>query len=194
MSAARIAAILRVSTIEALPPRRQDSTKNANPVSPRREGSSKADGSPDEGSLGRPAAERLNRREDCHQEKQKQKIAFILFRGIMDDMSDIRLAGAASSPAPAPDDLDALARCAVASVVHAGASILGREPWRVARIVRGAEAMTIGEIRAHGARRRRGAPPADLNLAIALAQLSLALAAPSFEAVWMAWLSSRCEE
>ncbi|MGA2794563.1 MAG: hypothetical protein ABSE69_13725, partial [Roseiarcus sp.] len=68
------------------------------------------------------------------------------------------------------------------------------EPWRVARIVRGAEAMTIVQLRAHVARRRRGAPPADLNLAIALAQLSLALEAPTFEAAWIAWLSSRCVE
>jgi hypothetical protein len=41
---------------------------------------------------------------------------------------------------------------------------------------------------------RRAGPPTDLNLAIALAQLSLALEAPTFDEIWGARLSSRCEE
>ena len=76
---------------------------------------------------------------------------------------------------------------AVAAVIEAGARLFIAQPWRVARIVRGADAMTARELCAHVARRRRVGPPADLNLAIALAQLSLALQAPAFDAAWADW-------
>jgi hypothetical protein len=74
---------------------------------------------------------------------------------------------------------------ALAAIVDAGASILLAEPWRVARIIRGADKMTIHELAAQLAR-RGGGPPADLNRAIALAQLALALKSPTFCATWAA--------
>jgi hypothetical protein len=98
--------------------------------------------------------------------------------------------GAAPSPAPASDQFETRAAGALAAVVRSGARILEDEPWRIARIVRGADAMTIAELRAHVERRRRAGLPADHNLAIALAQLSLALEAPTFDEIWVAWLSS----
>jgi hypothetical protein len=91
-------------------------------------------------------------------------------------------------------DFAAPASGAVAAVIQAGARLFITEPWRVARLIRGADAMTAGELCAQLARRRRAGPPADLNLAIALAQLSLALEAPTFDEIWGAWLSSRGEE
>jgi hypothetical protein len=94
---------------------------------------------------------------------------------------------------PAPSNTDrafaASAASAVAAVVDVGAEILVREPWRVGRIVRRADEMTIEELADHTARRRL-TPPADLNLAIAIAQLSFALASPRFRAAWTKWRNS----
>ena len=84
--------------------------------------------------------------------------------------------------------LAASAKNAVAAAVDFGAEILVREPWRVARIIRRADEMTIEELARHTARRRL-TPPADLNLAIAIAQLSAALASPRFRAAWADWRS-----
>jgi hypothetical protein len=72
---------------------------------------------------------------------------------------------------------------ALAAIIETGARILVAEPWRAARIVPGAGEMTIDELAGHLARRRR-ARPADLNRAIAFAQLSLALKAPQFRGAW----------
>jgi hypothetical protein len=83
-------------------------------------------------------------------------------------------------------DLPAVALAAdkIAAIIEAGVRTLVAEPWRVARIVRAADEMTIDELAAQMARRRRAAPPADLNRAIALAQLSRALNSPQFRAAW----------
>jgi hypothetical protein len=80
---------------------------------------------------------------------------------------------------------------ALAAIVSAGARLLEREPWRVMRIVRGAESMSMAELVAEMARRRRIGPPADLNLAIATAQLNAALRAPQFALAWSQWLADR---
>ena len=80
---------------------------------------------------------------------------------------------------------------AVAAVVEAGAAILIAEPWRIARIVRDADDMTEDELGAEIARRRSAGPPADMNRAIAFAQLALAMKAPKFGAAWAAWRSGR---
>ncbi|WP_158815343.1 hypothetical protein [Methylocapsa sp. S129] len=88
----------------------------------------------------------------------------------------------------------ALASDAVASIIEAGGRVLIAQPWRVARIVRGADAMTIDALASHMARRRRAGPPADLNLAIALAQLALAIASPRFRAAWAEWRSAQHKE
>ena len=80
----------------------------------------------------------------------------------------------------------ALAAKALAAIVETGASILVAEPWRVARIIRGADDMSIHELAAQLARRRRAGPPADLNRAIGMAQLALALKSPRFCAIWAA--------
>jgi hypothetical protein len=80
----------------------------------------------------------------------------------------------------------ALAAKALAAIVETGASILVAEPWRVARIIRGADDMSIHELAAQLARRRRAGPPADLNRAIALAQLALVLKSPGFCTMWAA--------
>jgi hypothetical protein len=87
--------------------------------------------------------------------------------------------GSAADPAVA-----ALAADAIAAIIDAGARTLIAQPWQVARIVRRAGEMTIEELTAHIARRRRATPPADLNLAIAIAQLSCALNSPKFRAAW----------
>jgi hypothetical protein len=74
------------------------------------------------------------------------------------------------------------AASAVEAVVEAGAKRLIAEPWRVARIVRGAEAMTFQELAAEAARRRALPPNPDFNRALAFAQLSRALKSPAFAA------------
>jgi hypothetical protein len=91
-------------------------------------------------------------------------------------------------------DFAAPASTALAAIIASGARLFIAEPWRVARLVRDADGMSTPELCAWLARRRRAGPPADLNLAIALAQLSLALEEPAFEAAWGAWLSSRCKD
>jgi hypothetical protein len=83
-----------------------------------------------------------------------------------------------------------LARNAVAAIVDAGAQALIAQPWRVARIIRGAKEMTLGEVAAQAERRGRGGPLIDLNRVIALAQLSAALKSPRFHAAWMDWRNS----
>jgi hypothetical protein len=80
----------------------------------------------------------------------------------------------------------ALASGAVAAVIDAGAKILIAEPWRAARIIRGAEALTFDELATHFAR-RRAAPFADFNRAIAFAQLGRALESPYFRTAWDEW-------
>ena len=88
---------------------------------------------------------------------------------------------------PASNDFTAEAALpALAAIVEAGAAILAAEPWRAARIIRGADAMTVHELAAQLARRRRAPPPADLNRAIGMAQLALALKSPRFCAIWAA--------
>jgi hypothetical protein len=84
------------------------------------------------------------------------------------------------------DDLEPIAANALAAIIDAGAQALMTEPWRVGRIIGGAQNLTIDELGAQAARRRRAAP-ADLNRAIALAQLSLALKSPLFGAAWTNW-------
>jgi hypothetical protein len=85
----------------------------------------------------------------------------------------------AARPFPAKR-YDAAAAGAIEAIVEAGARRLIAEPWRVARIIRGAYAMTFRELAAESARRRALPPPADFNRALALAQLARALEAPSF--------------
>jgi hypothetical protein len=72
----------------------------------------------------------------------------------------------------------------------AGAKLLIAEPWRAARIVRGAGAMMLSELAAEAARRRTMPPPVDFNRALALAQLARALEAPSFAEAFAAWRSA----
>ena len=88
----------------------------------------------------------------------------------------------------------ALAADALAAIIDAGARTLIAQPWRVARIVRRAEEMTIEELTAHIARRRRTTPPADLNLAIAIAQLSCAVNSPKFRAAWVEFATPPLQE
>ena len=99
-------------------------------------------------------------------------------------MLDIRKSSSVSAEPDTEQKVAALASDAVTAVIETGAKILLAQPWRVARIVRGADEMTIDELTAHLRRRGRGGPPADLNLAIAVAQLSLALKSQRFQAVW----------
>jgi hypothetical protein len=87
---------------------------------------------------------------------------------------------------PGADDLESVAANALAATIDAGAQALIAEPWRVGRIIGGAQHLTIDELAARTARRRRAAP-ADLNQAIALAQLSRALKSPLFRDAWTNW-------
>lgn len=105
-------------------------------------------------------------------------------------MLPIATTGAGGGLRSAAPDLAAPASRALAAVIEAGARRFIAEPWRIARLVRGADEMTAPELCAALARRRRAGPPADLNLAIAWAQLSAALGTPAFEAAWRAWRSS----
>jgi hypothetical protein len=73
---------------------------------------------------------------------------------------------------------------AIQAAIQAGAAILAVEPWRVARIIRGADGMTFQELASEASRRRALPPPADLNRALALAQLLCALERPGFAACW----------
>jgi hypothetical protein len=84
------------------------------------------------------------------------------------------------------DALAPIAASAIAAIIDAGVQALIAEPWRVGRIIGGAQHLTIDELDARTARRRRAAP-ADLNQAIALAQLSRALKSPLFRRAWISW-------
>jgi hypothetical protein len=80
----------------------------------------------------------------------------------------------------------ALASCAAAAVeavIEAGAARLIAEPWRVSRIIRGADGLSLEQLRI-AVRRRRALPYADFNRALAFAQLARALDQPSFAAAW----------
>ena len=76
------------------------------------------------------------------------------------------------------------AAAAIEAVIEAGAARLIAEPWRVNRIIRGAEGLALEQLRAKIAWRRALPPPADFNRALALAQLARALDKPSFAATW----------
>ena len=94
-------------------------------------------------------------------------------------------------PLPFAERYDAAAAGAIEAIVAAGARLLIAEPWRIARIIRGADAMTYRELTAEAARRRVFPPPSDFNRALALAQLARTLEAPSFAAAFAAW-SAAC--
>jgi hypothetical protein len=79
-----------------------------------------------------------------------------------------------------------IAANALAAIIDAGAQALIAEPWRAGRIIGGAQHLDIDALAARTARRRRAAP-ADLNQAIALAQLSRALLSPLFRSAWTNW-------
>jgi hypothetical protein len=105
-------------------------------------------------------------------------------------MLNIRPRSFGSSQIAADGDLAKVAGSALAAILDAGAEALLLEPWRVGRIIRGAHDLTIDELAAQAARRSRAGPPVDLNLAIALAQLRLALKSPQFRAAWTNWRNS----
>jgi hypothetical protein len=88
------------------------------------------------------------------------------------------------SSSAVPGELASRAAGAVEAVIEAGAARLIAEPWRVNRIIRGAEGLTLEQLRAKIAWRRALPPPADFNRALALAQLARALDEPSFAATW----------
>ena len=106
-------------------------------------------------------------------------------------MLEIQKTTSAPCGLPANEILPTRAASAIAAVIEAGAAILIAEPWRIRRIVRGADDMTIDELLDQLARRRRAGAPADLNRAIALAQLNLALKSPRFCAIWADWRLER---
>ena len=83
-----------------------------------------------------------------------------------------------------PQALASRATAAVEAVIQAGAARLIAEPWRVNRIIRGAEGLTLEQLRTKIAWRRALPPPADFNRALALAQLARAADEPSFAATW----------
>ena len=75
---------------------------------------------------------------------------------------------------------------AVEATIEVGAERLIAEPWRVSRIIRGADGMTFQELAAEAARRRALPPNGDFNRALALAQLARALKSPAFAASFAA--------
>jgi hypothetical protein len=87
---------------------------------------------------------------------------------------------------PGADALEPIAANALAAIIEAGVQALIAEPWRVGRIIGGAQNLDMDALAARTARRRRAAP-ADLNQAIALAQLSRALQSPLFRNAWTNW-------
>jgi hypothetical protein len=101
-------------------------------------------------------------------------------------MLKIQKSFVASNNFPFENIFAATADSALASVIDAGAAILLEQPWRVARVIRGARAMTFDQL-AEAARRPRATPPADFNRAIALAQVARALKSPAFRAAWARW-------
>ena len=90
--------------------------------------------------------------------------------------------------------MDRAADDALAAIVDAGARALLREPWRAARIIPGADNLTVEELAAAMARKSRAGPPADFNAAIALAQLAVALKSWQFRAVWTDWRAAASNE
>ena len=102
-------------------------------------------------------------------------------------MLDSQETSRTSAGSVADQNLAAPAFSALVAIIEAGGEILIAQPWRVARIIRKADVMTIDEVASHVARRRRAGPLADLNTAIALAQLSHALKSPRFRAAWVDW-------
>ena len=104
-------------------------------------------------------------------------------------MTDFRAALFDLSQSVVGRTLEARTAGAIGAVINIGAKNLLAEPWRVARIIRGAHDMSVEELRAQTARRRRAVRPIDLNQAIALAQLGAALQSPHFAAVWTNWRS-----
>jgi hypothetical protein len=99
-------------------------------------------------------------------------------------MSNGQAASSDSPQSAAAEPHRATASDAIAAIVDAGARALIAEPWRAGRIIRETHELTIDELAAQAAHRRRAGPPADLNQAIALAQLILALKSPRFCAAW----------
>ena len=83
-----------------------------------------------------------------------------------------------------PQRLASRAAATIEAIVEAGAERLIAEPWRVSRIVRGAEELAFDQLRAEVERRRVLPPPPNFNRALALAQLTRALAQPAFAAAW----------
>ena len=75
----------------------------------------------------------------------------------------------------------------IETIVEAGAALLIAEPWRVGRIVRGAESLTLTELRNEAARRRSFGAPADFNRSLAFAQLARALERQAFATAWTKW-------
>ena len=94
----------------------------------------------------------------------------------------------AVSSSTVPRELASRATAAVEAVIEAGAALLIAEPWRVNRIIRGAEGLTLEQLRAKIAWRCAPPSPADFNRALALAQVARALDEPSFATMW----SSEC--
>jgi hypothetical protein len=85
------------------------------------------------------------------------------------------------------DAFDRIANAAMAAIISAGAEALTQEPWRVERIIGRARELCVDELAAWATQRARAGLPADLNLAIALAQLAQALKSPQFCAAWSEW-------
>jgi hypothetical protein len=81
----------------------------------------------------------------------------------------------------------AAAASSLAAVVEAGVKILIEQPWRVARIVPGADRMTIDGLVGHIARRGRADAAAEFDRSIALAQLHAALKSRRFHLAWARW-------
>jgi hypothetical protein len=91
------------------------------------------------------------------------------------------------------DALEPIAVNALAAIIDAGVQALVAEPWRVGRIIGGAQNLDIDELAARTARRHRAAPT-DLNRAIALTQLSRALKSPLFRDAWTNWRMGAASE
>jgi hypothetical protein len=102
-------------------------------------------------------------------------------------MSESHARFRASAPPAAADDLQRAACEAVAAIVEAGARSLTAQPWRVRRVIGGADTLSFDELAARVAQRGCAARPSDPNPAIALAQLNRALHSPSFRAAWADW-------
>jgi hypothetical protein len=131
------------------------------------------------------SAEQWRHAQACFQLSEHLIAVFLFYRNNT-SMSDHTRA---FDPIPPPTNgsMTIAAAGAIGAVIEAGARNLIAEPWRVARIIRGADAMTFDELIAEVARRRGAAAVADLNRAIALAQLGRALESRCFRAAWAQW-------